>query len=366
MVAAGRLVVLDGFRCIAILSVLLFHYCYRFTAAIDMDKDYLPRYGFGQFFSHGFYGVQFFFVISGFVIFQTLSRTQSPYKFAGKRAIRLLPSLVCCSILTYCLIGVVDRSNSLPFFHATTLLDFLPSITVIPPAFWNLLLNRNDIGYIDGAYWSLFPEGLFYLFGGIIYYRQPSRFIQNWVLITLLLNVIRILTSPKLAPFFPNDIEVVLSGIYNAFFMLHFTSWVYFGLGIFFYGLYVGEKPSRVSMACLLLSTFLEFYFLRDNVLRVLFIIIIGFFFTMIYRPRWLNFLKHTIFMQIGLVSYPLYLLHENIGVVLINKLGSGLGTMMTFVITILVTIILILVSKMLHEKYEEPLMGFLTRRLMK
>ncbi|HWA34584.1 MAG TPA: acyltransferase [Cyclobacteriaceae bacterium] len=362
--ATDRLGVLDGFRCVAIVSVVSYHYCYRFTIAAA-DKNYLPFYEFSPFFSHGYYGVQFFFVISGFVIFRTLSRTRSPLIFAEKRAIRLLPSLLLCSLLTFAFVSVIDHDYALPFFHINTLLSFIPSITMTPPILWNFLFERNDIGYIDGAYWSLFTEGFFYLFGALIYFRQPSRFVQNWIVVTLLLNILRVLTSPKLAFFFPAEIDVIFAGIYRALFLLTFTSWIYFALGIFFYTIFMGEKPSAVTTVALAMSTILEFYFLGDNILRLLFLIIIALFAVMVYRPHWLNFLRERIFTQIGLASYPLYLLHENIGVLLIHRLGTGLGTALTFVVTVLVMIFLILLSKFLHEKYERPCMEFLSRRLI-
>lgn len=49
----------------------------------------------------GRYGVQFFFVISGFVIFLTLSRANSIWDFAANRFSRLYPPYWACIAITF-------------------------------------------------------------------------------------------------------------------------------------------------------------------------------------------------------------------------------------------------------------------------
>ncbi len=79
-----RLATLDGLRTIAILAVVAFHYCYRWGPPLNPASLYpygtalagLPDVRLGQ------YGVQLFFVISGFVIALTLERCRTPGEFA--------------------------------------------------------------------------------------------------------------------------------------------------------------------------------------------------------------------------------------------------------------------------------------------
>ena len=73
-----RIKILDGFRALAIISVMLFHYFSRYTT-IGL-YPYKDRY---DFFSLGALGVQFFFIISGFVIYFTLKKTISILEFVN-------------------------------------------------------------------------------------------------------------------------------------------------------------------------------------------------------------------------------------------------------------------------------------------
>ena len=88
-----RIAILDGFRAVAIIFVMLFHY---FT----VWKDLYP-YGdaFAGWFSHGYLGVHFFFIISGFVISMTLCRCATPSEFAVKRFARLWECIVGCGAI---------------------------------------------------------------------------------------------------------------------------------------------------------------------------------------------------------------------------------------------------------------------------
>ena len=96
----SRIAVLDGFRALAILSVMFFHYFSRWTPPLNSISIY-PYKNSYNFFQYGYLGVQFFFIISGFVIFFTLERTNYLVAFWKKRVIRLVPSIVCASIITF-------------------------------------------------------------------------------------------------------------------------------------------------------------------------------------------------------------------------------------------------------------------------
>ena len=99
---SNRIAILDGFRAIAILSVVLYHYFDRWN-----DPQF-PYFG-GSFFHNGALGVPFFFMISGFVIYYTLENTASFKLFWKKRFIRLFPSLLIASVITYCFLLLFDQ-----------------------------------------------------------------------------------------------------------------------------------------------------------------------------------------------------------------------------------------------------------------
>jgi peptidoglycan/LPS O-acetylase OafA/YrhL len=76
-----RILVLDVFRALAALLVLLSH----------LDTVH---------FHFGKWGVEFFFTISGFVIFKTLENSKNSTEFLVKRFFRLYPTYWVCLILT--------------------------------------------------------------------------------------------------------------------------------------------------------------------------------------------------------------------------------------------------------------------------
>src|SRR5882762_3898745 len=92
-----RIEILDGFRCIAVLAVVAYHYFYCFGLILAVH----PEYPIWYFFALGYFGVHWFFMISGFVIYRSLEQSNGVKEFLGKRYLRLAPTLILGSIITY-------------------------------------------------------------------------------------------------------------------------------------------------------------------------------------------------------------------------------------------------------------------------
>ncbi len=144
-----RLQLLDYGRFFAALSVVAFHYTYN---GIRNGKVFSVEHidALAAFTKFGHYGVEFFFMISGFVIFYS-STNKKASEFARSRAIRLFPAfwigLTFTSIATI-LIGA--KSNMF-----VNLPQFLVNLTMIPSVF--------GFNNVDGVYWTLLWELKFYL-----------------------------------------------------------------------------------------------------------------------------------------------------------------------------------------------------------
>jgi len=132
----NRIQLLDSFRFLAIFFVVFFHFFSSWTQP-EFNGNYYP-YGnaLSAYFKYGYLGVQFFFIISGFVIFFTLEKSKKMTEFMVKRFIRLLPAMILCSIITYILVPILDPENIFSVFHSKTPWDFLPSLTFTSPAIW--------------------------------------------------------------------------------------------------------------------------------------------------------------------------------------------------------------------------------------
>ncbi|MDD9724530.1 acyltransferase [Roseovarius sp. SK2] len=137
---------LDILRFIAALLVVYFHFGLFSDAepafpAAQQDRAWPWM---EQVTSHGWVGVQVFFVISGFVIVASADRS-APIEFLKHRAIRILPALWVYTFIAFTVRYVAGEPLSL-------LLDsFFRSIILFP------------VGpYIDGVIWTLVVEAIFY------------------------------------------------------------------------------------------------------------------------------------------------------------------------------------------------------------
>lgn len=368
-----RINVLDGFRFLAILPVLFFHFYARWTKPIFSDNYYPYASAYSVYFKYGSMGVAFFFIISGFVIFYTLETSHSFKEFLIKRIIRLLPTMLLCSLITYFLIPFLDPTGTFPEFHSKTVLNFLPSLTFTNPYFWNKLFGVSHIDYISGSYWSLWVEASFYILAGGIFFFDRKNFISNWLYIVLSILIITkgatiLLHKIVLYPTINDTLIIPLRIIkrLSYIFQLHDSGYnLYFSLGIIFFCLYKGKKLTFINYA--IVSFMFLFYTIQLQAAEILVIFFMVFLFLIfIYNNKALSFLDIKIISHIGVISYSLYLTHEGIGVIIINKLSSYLSSQYLIILTpILVVFLLIIFSSLLYRFYEKPVIRFLKNRLV-
>jgi peptidoglycan/LPS O-acetylase OafA/YrhL len=362
-----RVEVIDGFRCISIVSVMLYHFYWRWTAPLNpIDFQQYDQH-YWQAFSYGYLGVQFFFIISGFVIFYTLDKSENISVFFINRFIRLFPPILFCSILTFFLVDLLDSQNQLDRFHSHTYLNFLPSLTFTTQELWNGLLDRSDIRYISGSYWSLAVEVLFYILAGVLYFYNRKKILWNWLLLVWFFTLLRIISSPKLQFLFPEQINLVWAQV-NKFILLFNTPYfVYFTIGIFMYTFFMKKSVSKIEFLLGIGLVLLEFYFLPDFVVRLALLTMIGLFTLFLYKEEYLSFLKWNFITRVGVISYTLYLIHENLGMILINKFAQLVERPSFYVyIPIVVIAIFVVFAEWSYRYYETPVTKYLKKKLVK
>ena len=153
--------ILDGLRGVAALMVILYHLFEGFaTSPID------------QRFNHGYLAVDFFFVLSGFVVgyaYDDRWKTMSKKDFFKRRLIRLHPMIVMGFILgaiTFFIQGSVKWDSS-PVSISWVLLALLASFFLIPaaPGSGIEVRGNGEMYPLNGPAWSLFFEYI----GNILY-----------------------------------------------------------------------------------------------------------------------------------------------------------------------------------------------------
>lgn len=278
----SRLKELDVLRGFAALNVVLFHYTTKFRQ--NFGHDYPAKYDW----DYGKYGVQLFFMISGFVIFLSLKRKMQVSTFARKRFMRLYPTYWICLCLTFVIVWMAAD----PKIETQSFQVFLFNLTMIQGMF--------NVESIDGAYWSLIPELLFYVFMAVLcQFRLLSR-MRAVAVVWLGLMVLNIL--------YPLPFGAYLMNLqYGMFFLA----------GILFYRIMIerGDWHEHLLIGVCLMAAVMQ-----NPSVTWLYMFLFLLFYLLVYGK--LSPFVRQPFLFLGYISYPLYLLHQYIGFVLMRKLN--------------------------------------------
>ncbi len=294
----GRVNEIDLLRFLAALSVVFFHLSFRGYAADNMSA--MPYPLLANFSKYGYLGVELFFMISGFVILMSAS-SGSLRGFIVSRAVRLYPAFWACCTITFAVTIAIGEPH-----YSASISQYLANMT--------LLSSFLGVPSIDGAYWSIFIEIKFYALVAIILLirriHQAQLFLILWMIASVTLEI------------FPIGIlRYLLIVNYSAFFIA----------GSIFYLIWSqGLSPVRVAMIasswCLAifqsiksLSAFENHYTISMNGYIVAGIITIFYLIMFLVSVRKGGVFGRKRWLLAGALSYPLYLLHQNIGYMIFN-----------------------------------------------
>lgn len=315
---ASRLEELDALRGVAAFVVMCFHYTTQYGLEVGHAVTPAITVPWGR------YGVQLFFVISGFVIFLTLSRAGSIWDFAANRFSRLYPPYWACITLTF----TVMLFNPMRGMNVTGG-DAVINLTMLQ--YW---LQRPNV---DSAYWTLAVELAFYCFISCLHLIGWLKKVEQWMSVWLtLIFLVRWgdLSGIHLSPL-----------IRSAAILDHGH---YFFAGVLFYRMkYDGFTLVRWL---LLLACVGAAWFLRDvdhAASLVVASVLFGGFIT--GRLGWIVVAP---LLFLGDISYPLYLLHQYIGYALIFRMQqAGYTALPWLLVPVIVSVLLATVVNRLVEK---------------
>lgn len=302
----SRINYLDGHRGLAILLVIFFHAYVRWSALVPYGDQYsdLPLFKFGRL------GVELFFLISGFVILMTLESCPTAKEFLFRRWLRLFPAmLVCTTIIFISSNYFLERPAGTPDLESV-----LPGLTFIEPDWWSAVVGHS-IKPIEGAFWSLFVEFKFYFFAAILYYWRGRN-----ALICALIFVFLVAAISDLAETYFG--LTTLRFMYRISDTLSFQYFGWFASGAAFY-VYSQNKSWKWLAIALSVAIVSSIVWGGLSKQRVLAASLIALFFAMSLISEIVQrFLNSRVTQFFGVISYPLYLIHENMMVSMIIKLG--------------------------------------------
>lgn len=346
---------------------MLFHFAFWRNHPVN-NTPYPYGAIYGNIFKYGSYGVQFFFIISGFVISYTLQNTSSAGAFFKNRFIRLFPPMLLCTILTYLIAINWDTHNDFPEAHSV--LNFLPSLSFTHPRIWSFVIRRH-LDWTAFVYWSLWVEVQFYIVAAVIYFRNRKLFFRNFILVVVLLNLLNFLLDwlyADVAKAHPSASWVhPLTLFYNNNRLMYNIkdSINWFAFGVVFQHLYRKNKiqPFSLTGVGVLFIFVSQFYRCDPAAAKILCLVMIGLFLCLVYWRKLLFFLDIPLFHRIGVISYTVYLIHDTAGMLLITQLGGYLGPL-SFLAPFLTIILVIGFAELSYRLYEKNATRILKRML--
>ena len=337
---------LDGLRLCAALGVVAYHFTgfepgVRKAWGVPATSAF-P--GLTQVTSYGWLGVELFFLISGFVICMSCWGRDAG-AFFRSRVTRLFPAYWAAVAITFTVVALFSTE-----YRRVSL----------PDALLNLTMLQRPLGAasVDGVYWTLWVEACFYfLFAGVVWrgltLHRVTVFCYLWLIAAVIAVPARTplfsaIVQPGWAPYFIAGIALYLIHRFGPDLKLWGLVGVCFAMAVHqVHGLAIQigredlHRPLSPVPAVLAMAAFFA----------VLSAIALG----------WLTWIRWRWLTTAGLLTYPLYLIHEFNGWVLIHALRDLVPRYVTLAV---VTATVLAGAWLLHHLIERPVSAFLRRQL--
>jgi peptidoglycan/LPS O-acetylase OafA/YrhL len=333
-----RLLEIDGLRGIACTFVVIFHYSKYLHKNYDLSWQ----------FSYGVTGVDLFFIISGFVIYMSLTKTNKISEFVISRFSRLFPVYWFAVTLTTILCIIFSYNVSI-----ITLRNYLGNLTMMP-----LYTGSPNI---DNSYWTLLVELEFYVLISFFYFYNKTISVFNKSLLVLAAMIVL-----NAACIFMHHGQKVIQYIP----ILSF--WNLFLTGMIFYKM-MHENSSKISFYLIIVLNLAVVFFTHDQAgfsrfylspLQHLICVFlyIGLFYLIINKR--LTFLRNKAIVFLGAISYSTYLIHQTIGYILIDELEKVIKNSTVCLFAALTGILCL--SFIINKYIERPSMKYFKTLLTK
>jgi len=314
----SRLLELDGLRGLAALVVVFYHLLFQY------NRNNGHSFPVPDFLQYGYYGVHLFFMVSGFVIFWTLSNCKRPFDFIWSRFSRLYPVYWAAILLTFSVVSLFGLAG-----HDSSWPDLFVNFTMLQEYF--------DVQHVDGVYWTLTLELAFYFWMFIFLITGQLNRIEFWLCAWV--AVAATLTYYKFALPLPGNVV--------NFFLLKYIE--LFVAGICFYKIWNKEAKwiTYVLIGLTIVALFAEY---PNHIVMGLLCLYCVFYLAVTSR---LSILSSKVFTFFGVISYSLYLIHQNIGYVLLNYAYSINLPMIVAIPFVL--LLCIIIAALLNKLIEVP-----------
>jgi peptidoglycan/LPS O-acetylase OafA/YrhL len=322
--AEPRIVELDSLRGLAALAVVFYHFTSRYDQLFGHASPPAFQAPWGE------YGVDVFFILSGLMILRSLERAPTAIHFAVARFARLYPAYWAAAGITFAVVWLFG----------------LPGQEVsIADALWNVTMLQQLFGArsIDGAYWSLQVE-LFFYAGMLVLHRAGALGNGKRLYLTVAIWLLAALAyHAAIGPYgLHHPWATRLLNKVQLLFSLHYAH--LFALGVLLYHVHRSppEQSNRsapafwlLAVACCLIQGLVDSWTAAALIAGATVVVHAA-------SIRQLSYLAWRPLVLLGTVSYSLYLIHQNVGYVVMRLLENR-GLTPTQAVAAAVTISLVL-----------------------
>ena len=283
--SSERLVELDALRGLAAISVVWMHYSVAFDQHFHHQDALWIRNPLGG------YGVELFFMLSGFVILMSLDRATTTLDFVVSRLARLYPVYWAAMLTTFVVVSLCG----------------LPTKSVAPQdVAANLTMLHGLFGFrhVDEVYWTLQCELQFYVVMGLVFALGRRQQVL-WILAGL--------TGLALANTHVGFTDWTGTGLWRLDHYLPLPYFSHFLAGVVFYESRSGWRRIHTGMLLLCVASLVH----REP-LHIALVVVCGAVLLAASRG-WFPWLRHPVLAFLGTISYSLYLIHQNVGYVIIR-----------------------------------------------
>ncbi len=321
---------------------MLSHYTLRYENIFTHEGSYPLMFDGANYF------VRIFFLLSGFFGAAALVKCEHPFEYIAKRFVKLYPCYWIAIIIIFPLTTFLLKERSVSSN------DFIVSITMFQEVF--------GFKNVDGAHWTLLLELFFYIDIFIILLLRLNKYADKILLVWIIL---------MLAPYFIPQLHTVpFSYFYKLTYRLFLRDYAQvFAIGAAVFLLRDQRRSAKyisgiVIVLCLVLEYCVRSWQGTVFLLSVALIVYITEELRIrnIKQPKFLDVIGKP-FAFIAGISYPLYLVHQNIGYIII-KYMEKIGLTNEFYLLIPISIMIIF-AWFLAKYIERPAIIFLQKILV-
>ena len=316
---------IELYRFILILWIVAFHYTTRYSQLYPDSIKYPYEFKNG-----GYVGVFVFFIISGYFFAYSLNKVKldgfiTTLKFSINKYWRLFPAYLISILLIFIIVSIFGLEG-----RNSTILDL----------FGNLLIWHPYCDYIDGSHWFIACLLEIQVVVAFVYFAFKSN-IKLTICISLFCLMFMYMLYARFDRTIIEDLKPVLDIRNMLIFMTGMMIWL------------IDNKKVKPYFSMVVLFIFLYFTYYGRNI----YILLSALVFIMLLNKKNSKIKIGSIFITLGKISFSWYLIHQNIGYIIIQSLKCmGYTSEVFLLIPIIITLCFAFVIDFCADKFPKKL----------